>query len=61
MSQDESDVKLTQHDKDNNSFLDRLIKLARKTYQCFDEQESQDLRLAAQIFDACAEIRDSLN
>lgn len=58
--QDESDVKLPQNDKDNYTFVDRLLKLARRTYQSMNEQESQELRLAAQLFDACAEIKDYL-
>lgn len=58
--QDESDVKLPQNDKDNYTFVDRLLKLARRTYQSMNEQESQELRLAAQMFDACAEIKDYL-
>lgn len=53
-------MKLSQNDKDSYSFVDRLLKLARRTYQCMNEQESQELRLAAQMFDACAEIKDYL-
>lgn len=53
-------MKLPQNDKDSYTFVDRLLKLARKTYQCMNEQEGQEIRLAAQMFDACAEIKDYL-
>lgn len=54
-------MKLPPNDKDCYSFVDRLLKLARKTYECMNEQEGQELRLAAQMFDACAEIKSYLN
>lgn len=53
-------MKLPPNNKDSYSFVDRLIKLARKTYECMNEQECQELRLAAQMFDACAEIKNYL-
>lgn len=53
-------MKLPPNDKDSYSFIDRLVKLARKTYECINEQEGQELRLAAQMFDACAEIKNYL-
>lgn len=42
-------------------FVEKLQRLARKAYECFTEKESSDLKLSAQLFDACVEIRDYLN
>lgn len=51
-------MKLPQTDKDSSyTFIDRLLKLTRRTYECMSEHEGQELRLAAQMFDACAEIK----
>lgn len=41
--------------------IEKLQRLARKTYECFTEQDSSDLKLAANLFDACVEVRDYLN
>lgn len=45
---------------DDKTFINRLVRLAKKTYECLAKQESSELKLAAQIFDASVEIREYL-
>lgn len=45
---------------DDIIFINRLVRLAKKTYECLAKQESSELKLAAQIFDASVEIREYL-
>lgn len=51
-----------QHEEVNDSiYIDRLQRLAKKTYECLSKQESSELKLAAQLHDACAEIKEYFN
>lgn len=61
--QENTDIELAQNEIDSNVFVDRLLKIARRTYKCLSENqtEGQDLRLAGQLYDACAEIRNYFN
>lgn len=46
---------------DDLTFIDRLQRLAKKTYECLAKQESSELKLAAQLFDASVEIKEYLS
>lgn len=46
---------------DDAIYIDRLQRLAKITYECLAKQESPELKLAAQLFDACVEIKEYLN
>lgn len=46
---------------DDLTFVDRLQRLAKKTYECLSKQESADLKLAAQLFDASVELKEYLS
>lgn len=61
--QDESSIKLPPQceELEDMIFVEKLQRLARKAYECFTEQESSHLKLAANLFDACVEVRDYLN
>lgn len=48
-------------DEDVFIFVDKLQRLARKTYECLAQQQSSDLKLAAQLYDACVEVKDYLD
>lgn len=39
-------------------FVEKLQRLARNAHECFTAQDSSDIKLSAQLFDACIEIRD---
>lgn len=41
---------------DDLTFVYRLQRLAKTTYECLAKQESSDLKLAAQLYDASVEI-----
>lgn len=59
---DESTMKLPpQCEKlDDITFVNRLVRLSKKTYECLAKQESPELKLAAQLHDASIEIREYL-
>lgn len=46
---------------DDLTFIDRLQRLAKKTYECLAKQECSELKLAAQLFDASVEIKEYLS
>lgn len=42
---------------DDKTFVNRLQRLAKKTYEtCLPKQDSSELKLAAQLYDASVEI-----
>lgn len=45
---------------DDITFVDRLQRLAKKTYECLAKQQSAELKLAAQLYDASVEIKEYL-
>lgn len=61
--QDESSMKLPPQSEEFEDlvFINRLQRLAKKAYECLAKQESSELKLAAQLHDACAEIKEYLN
>lgn len=61
--QDETETELPPNEIDSHVFVDRLLKIARRAYKCLTENgtEGQDIRLAGQMYDACAEIRNYFN
>lgn len=46
---------------DDMILIDSIQRLAKKTYECLAKQESSELKLAAQLYDACVEIKEYLN
>lgn len=42
------------------AYIEQLQRLAKKTFECLSKQESSDLKLAAQLHDACAEVKQYL-
>ncbi|XP_031628669.1 rab3 GTPase-activating protein regulatory subunit [Contarinia nasturtii] len=60
---DESSLKLPAQSEevDDLTYINRLQRLAKKTYECLAKQESSELKLAAQLHDACAEVKEYLN
>lgn len=62
--QDESAMKLpaSVEEIDDRTFVNRLQRLAKKTYEtCLPKQESPELKLAAQLYDASIEILQYLD
>lgn len=45
---------------DDITFVNRLVRLAKKTYECLSKQQSSELKLAAQLHDASIEIKEYL-
>lgn len=45
---------------DDLTFVDRLQRLAKMTYECLSKQQSSELKLAAQLYDASVEIKEYL-
>lgn len=60
--QDESAMKLPPQCEgvDDITFVNRLVRLAKKTYECLSKQQSSELKLAAQLHDASIEIKEYL-
>lgn len=58
--QDGSSLKLPRQAIEENEsvFIERLIRLARITFESLSHQESTELKLAAQLYDACIEVKD---
>lgn len=57
--QDESSMKLPDmlEEIDDRTFVNRLQRLAKKTYEtCLPKQDSSELKLAAQLYDASVEL-----
>lgn len=56
-------MKLPQQSDDDDKlvFVNKLLCLARKTFECLSKQESPDLKLAGQLYDACVEVKDYLD
>lgn len=51
----------TQRDEvDDIMLVNRLVQLAKMAFECLSKQESSELKLAAQLFDACVEIKEYL-
>lgn len=48
-------------EEDDCQFGEKLVKLARKAYECLSQQEGADLKLSAQLFDSCIEVKDYAN
>lgn len=46
---------------DDSVYINKLQRLAKKTYECLSKQESSELKLAAQLHDACVEIKEYLS
>lgn len=47
---------------DDRTFVNRLQRLAKKTYEtCLPKQDSPELKLAAQLYDASVELIQYLN
>lgn len=45
---------------DDMTFVNRLVRLAKMTFECLSKQESSELKLAAQLYDASVEIKEYL-
>lgn len=58
--QDGSSLKLPRQAIEENEtvFIERLIRLARITFESLSQQESTEIKLAAQLYDACIEVKD---
>lgn len=61
--QDESSLQLPAQyqEMDDMILIESIQRLAKKTYECLAKQESSELKLAAQLYDACVEIKEYLN
>lgn len=54
----ESESRLPNNQSPSDISLERLRNLAGKTFKCLAEKENRELRIAGQLFDACATLNE---